>query len=98
MDVGAPRRRLSMRKRPRPRPHPDRAQTLTPILVGCPEGQHRLHADDNNFRTVTTLDGVLRLTLTIRRCTNPACLFRLAIRSAAPTPWDPARHLARAPS
>jgi hypothetical protein len=62
-----------MRKRPRPRPQPDRAQTLTPILVVCPECQHRLHADYNNFRTVTTLDGVLRLTLTIRRCPNPAC-------------------------
>jgi hypothetical protein len=62
-----------MRKRPRPRPKPDRALTLTPITTECPECQHRLYADYNNFRTITTLDGVFRLTLTIRRCPNPAC-------------------------
>src|SRR5512135_1719487 len=73
MDVGTLPRRLSMRKRPRPRPKPDRVQTLTPVLVTCPECQHRLHARYHNFRTVTTLDGVFRLTLTIRRCPNPAC-------------------------
>jgi mutator family transposase len=60
-----------MRKRPRPKP--DRAQALTPVTVNCPECQHRTHADYNNFRTVTTLDGVVRLTLTIRRCHNPEC-------------------------
>jgi hypothetical protein len=60
-----------MRKRRRPRP--DRAQSLTPITVDCPECQHRTHADYSNFRTVTTLDGVVRLTLTIRRCPNPDC-------------------------
>ncbi len=63
-----------MRKRRRPRPQPDRAQSLTPLTVDCPECQHRLRADYNNFRTITTLDGVLRLTLTIRRCPNPDCL------------------------
>src|SRR2546421_2388773 len=60
-----------MRKRPRPRP--DRALALTPVTVNCPECQQRTHADYNNFRTVTTLDGVTRLTLTIRRCHNLAC-------------------------
>src|SRR3954453_22783603 len=55
------------------RPRPERALTLTPITVNCPEGQRRTHADYNNFRTVTTLDGVTRLTLTIRRCRNPEC-------------------------
>jgi hypothetical protein len=59
--------------RKRPRPQPDRALSLTPVTVDCPECQHRLHADYNNFRTVTTLDGVVRLTLTIRRCPNPDC-------------------------
>jgi hypothetical protein len=61
-----------MRKR-RPRPQPDRALTLTPVLLDCPECRHRTYADYNNFRTITTLDGVIRLTLTIRRCPNPAC-------------------------
>ncbi|MFL5286870.1 MAG: ISNCY family transposase [Rhodopila sp.] len=59
--------------RKRPRPQPVRALSLTPVTVDCPECQHRLHADYNNFRTVTTLDGVVRLTLTIRRCPNPDC-------------------------
>jgi hypothetical protein len=62
-----------MRKRRRPRPQPDRALSLVPITLDCPECQHRLHADYNNFRTITTLDGVIRLTLTIRRCPNPDC-------------------------
>ena len=62
-----------MRKRRRPRPQPDRALTLVPITRDCPECQHRLHADYNNFRTITTLDGVIRLTLTIRRCPHPDC-------------------------
>jgi hypothetical protein len=62
-----------MRKRRRPRPQPDRALTLTPVTLDCPECRQRLHADYNNFRTITTLDGVIRLTLTIRRCPNPAC-------------------------
>jgi hypothetical protein len=62
-----------MRKRRRPRPQPDRALTLTPVLLDCPECQHRTLARYNNYRTITTLDGVLRLTLTIRRCPNPTC-------------------------
>jgi hypothetical protein len=62
-----------MRNRRRPRPQPDRALTLTPVLLDCPECRHRTQARYNNFRTITTLDGVLRLTLTIRRCPNPTC-------------------------
>ena len=62
-----------MRKRRRPRPRPDRAVTLTPVLLDCPECQHRTQARYHNYRTVSTLDGVFRLTLTIRRCPNPTC-------------------------
>src|SRR6516165_1346042 len=62
-----------MRKRRRPRPQPDRALTLTPVLLDCPECQHRTEARYNNYRTISTLDGVFRLTLTIRRCPNPTC-------------------------
>jgi hypothetical protein len=62
-----------MRTRRRPRPQPDRTLTLTPVTLDCPECQHRLHADYSNFRTITTLDGVLRLTLTIRRCPHADC-------------------------
>jgi hypothetical protein len=62
-----------MRKRRRPRPQPDRALSLVPVTLDCPECQHRLQARYNNYRTITTLDGVLRLTLSIRRCPNPDC-------------------------
>jgi hypothetical protein len=62
-----------MRKRRRPRPQPDRSLSLTPILLNCPECQHRLCADYKNFRTISTLDGVYRLILTIRRCRNSDC-------------------------
>jgi hypothetical protein len=47
--------------------------TLTPVLLDCPECRHRTQARYNNSRTISTLDGVFRLTLTIRRCPNPAC-------------------------
>jgi hypothetical protein len=62
-----------MRKRRRPRPQPDRALNLVPVTLDCPECQHRTQARYNNFRTITTLDGVLHLTLSIRRCHNPNC-------------------------
>ena len=62
-----------MRKRRRPRPQPDRALNLVPVILDCPECQHRTQARYTNFRTISTLDGVLHLTLSIRRCPNPAC-------------------------
>jgi hypothetical protein len=62
-----------MRKRRRPRPQPDRALNLAPVTLDCPECQQRTQARYKNFRTITTLDGVLHLTLSIRRCHNPHC-------------------------
>jgi Transposase, Mutator family len=62
-----------MRKRRRPRPQPDSALTLTPMTRSCPECRQSLHADYHNFRTITTLEGTLRLTLSIRRCHNLEC-------------------------
>jgi hypothetical protein len=59
--------------RVRPRPRSTCAQTLTPVLTRCPVCQHRLCADYTNSRTVTTLDGVTRLTVHIRRCHHRAC-------------------------
>jgi hypothetical protein len=59
--------------RTRPRPCSTAAQTLTPVLERCPVCQHRLCADYANRRTVTTLDGVTRLTVRVRRCHNHAC-------------------------
>jgi hypothetical protein len=62
-----------MRKRRRPRPQPDRALNLVPVTLDCPECQHRTQARYTNYRTITTLDGVLRLNLSIRRCHNLDC-------------------------
>jgi hypothetical protein len=46
---------------------------LAPVLRDCPLCQVRTSTDYHNFRTVTTLDGTIRLTLSIRRCPNPEC-------------------------
>src|SRR5215831_1718738 len=73
MEVGICPRRLLMRKPRRRRPQPDRALHLAPVTRDCPECQARLSADYQNFRTVTTLDGTIRMTLLIRRCPNPTC-------------------------
>jgi hypothetical protein len=59
--------------RTRCRPRPTHAQTLTPITRHCPECGRRLDFDYANYRTVTTLDTVTRLTLQIRRCPAPGC-------------------------
>jgi hypothetical protein len=60
--------------RTRPRPRPTRAQSLKPVTIHCPECSQRLAFDYANYRTVTTLDGVTRLTLQIRRCPNSRCV------------------------
>lgn len=56
-----------------PRPQPTRAQTLQPMLRHCPRCGNPMWAAYSNYRSVTTLTGVLRLTLKIRRCITPAC-------------------------
>ncbi len=55
------------------RPRPGQAQTLRPVATHCPECGHLLWAAYPNCRTITTLDGIKRLTLHIRRCPNPDC-------------------------
>src|SRR5712671_319881 len=59
--------------RTRARPRPTHAQTLKPVMTHCPECGHRLGFDYANYRTVTTLDAVNRLTLQIRRCPQAGC-------------------------
>src|SRR3954451_20663401 len=77
-------RRPSMRTRRRPRPDPDRPLNLVPVALDCPECQHRLRARYNNFRTITTLDGVHTLTRAIPRRHNPdSPRFRLPCRPEA---------------
>lgn len=56
-----------------PRPPPTATQTLTPLLRHCPTCGNALWAAYHNYRTITTLTDVRRLTLKIRRCITPAC-------------------------
>jgi hypothetical protein len=46
---------------------------LAPVIQDCPECHHRTWARYDNYRTITTLDGVLRLTLSVRRRNHPDC-------------------------
>lgn len=56
-----------------PRPQPTTTQTLQSCLRHCPCCGNPMWVAYHNYRTVTTLSGVLRLTLKIRRCLTPAC-------------------------
>jgi Transposase, Mutator family len=55
------------------RPQPTHAQTLSPVTSHCPVCGHRLWIGYTNYRTVTALNAVTRLTLHIRRCPHPDC-------------------------
>jgi hypothetical protein len=52
---------------------PTITRALTPERAACPHCGRPMTADYANRRTVHTLAGVTRLTLTIRRCHHPAC-------------------------
>ena len=56
-----------------PRPPPTLTQTLQPIVRHCPCCGAPMWAAYHNYRTITTLEAILRLTLQMRRCLNPAC-------------------------
>lgn len=56
-----------------PRPQPTTALMLRPLARFCARGGESMWAAYHNYRTVTTLAAVLRLTLQIRRCTTPVC-------------------------
>ncbi len=59
--------------RTRPRPRPRHTLNLASLLHHCPECGHTLWFAYDNFRTITTLDGVVRLILHVHRCVNPSC-------------------------
>jgi hypothetical protein len=56
-----------------PRPEPTIVKDLSPLRLNCPACGQRMWADYVNRRTVATLDGLMRLNLTVRRCRNAAC-------------------------
>jgi hypothetical protein len=59
-------------------------QNLVPQRTCCPHCDHLMIADYANTRTVSTLAGLTRLTLTIRRCRQPDCpAFRRPYRPEA---------------
>jgi hypothetical protein len=55
------------------RPPPTSFQTLEPLATHCPDCGQPLRNAYANYRTVTTLTGVVRLKLRIRRCTHRVC-------------------------
>jgi hypothetical protein len=56
-----------------PRPTPTTTRTLQPLGRHCPLCGETMWAAYHNYRTITTLDDVVHLTLQIRRCLNRAC-------------------------
>lgn len=61
---------------------PTSTHDLSPERTGCPHCGSYMRADYTNSRTLTTLTGVARLRLTIRRCRNARC-------AAARRPYRP---------
>ena len=67
-----------------PRPTPTAPHTLQPLGRHCPLCGETMWAAYHNYRTITTLDDVVHLTLQIRRCLNRACpQFRRPYRPEA---------------
>src|ERR1043166_7007414 len=56
-----------------PRPSPTATLTLQPLGRHCPLCGETMWAAYHNYRTITTLEDVVHLTLQIRRCLNRAC-------------------------
>src|SRR4029453_6448170 len=67
-----------------PRPTPTVTQTLQSLLRQCPCCGDSMWAAYHNYRTITTLTEVVRLTLQIRRGLTPPCpQFRRPYRPEA---------------
>jgi hypothetical protein len=56
-----------------PRPIPTATRTLQPLGRHCPLCGETMWAAYHNYRTLTTLEAVVHLTLHIRRCLNRTC-------------------------
>jgi hypothetical protein len=54
------------------RPQPTATKQLQPLCKNCPPWGEPRGADYDNVRTLTTLEGLIRLPLQRRRCRNPA--------------------------
>lgn len=75
------------------RPSPTSERGLAPVQTRCPACDHPMWADYANVRTVTTLAGVVRLHLTIRRCPTASCpRFHLPYRPEEEGRWALPQH------
>lgn len=59
--------------RNQPQPKADREEVLECVQQNCPHCNKRMRNKYDNYRTVRTLAGVIRLRLKIRRCYNGEC-------------------------
>ncbi len=59
--------------RNQPQPEADREEVLECVQQNCPHCNKRMRNKYDNYRTVRTLAGVIRLRLKIRRCYNGEC-------------------------
>ena len=56
-----------------PQPEAEREEVLECVQQNCPHCNKRMRNKYDNYRTVRTLAGVIRLRLKIRRCYNSEC-------------------------
>jgi hypothetical protein len=76
-----------------PRPTPTATYTLQPLGHHCPLCGETMWAAYHNYRTITTLEDVVHLTLQIRRCLNRACpQFCRPYRPEAEGRWALPKH------
>lgn len=70
------------------RPAAPRERRLEPVAGRCASCGGAAHVAYHSRRTVLTLDGLVRLTLVVRRCRNPACaLYKRAYRPEEEGRW-----------
>ena len=70
------------------RPPVTRTLSLEPISRSCSACGGTLWAGYDTARTITTLDDVCRLTLSVRRCHNSLCArYRLPVRPEEEGTW-----------
>src|SRR5216683_3423776 len=71
-----------------PRPEATRSTTLTPQRDTCLHCGRSMWVAYHVHRTITTLTGLCRLTLVVRRCSNPVCpLYHVAYRPEEEGRW-----------
>ena len=74
--------------RRRPQPAAIREEVLECVRQDCPECGGSLWNKYDNYRSIRTLNGVVRLRLKVRRCQNPNCKqFRCAYRPEQEGKW-----------